>query len=213
VNQFVVRAGLRQPSVFQNQNQIRAAQQTQPAGNHKRVRPVIASRRAETISFSVRASTDAVGSSRIKIGGCSNQRARQREPLALAAGQIHARFAQHGFVAVRQRDDEIVRRRDARRALDLFHRGVRMAERDVGRDGVREQKTFLIDNADLPAERVQVQLAQILSVRENAAGARIVKTRNQTEQRTFARAGHAENADDLAGLGGERNFVSTFFSA
>ena len=36
------------------------------------VRPAIASRSANTISFSVRASTDAVGSSRIRIGGCSN---------------------------------------------------------------------------------------------------------------------------------------------
>ena len=86
-----------------------------------------------------------------------------------------------------------------------------MAERDVRGDGVREQKTFLINDADLAAERVQIQFAQILSVRENAAGARIVKTRNQTEQRTFARAGHAENADDLAGFRGERNFRQHIF--
>ena len=133
------------------------------------VRPVIASRNADTISFSVRASTDAVGSSRIRIGGCSNKRPRQRQPLPLAAGQIHARFAQHRFVTVRQRRDELVRRRNPRRAFDLFHRRVRMAERDVRRHGVREQKAFLIHNADLPPERVQVQIAQILSVRQNPA--------------------------------------------
>ena len=77
-----------------------------------------------------------------------------------------------------------------------------MAERDVRSDSVGEQKTFLIHDADLAAECVQIQVAQILSVRKNAAVARIVKARDQTQQRAFARAGHAENADDLAGFGG-----------
>jgi hypothetical protein len=44
------------------------------------------------------------------------------------------------------------------------------------------------------------KVAQILAVRENAARMRIVKARNHAQQRAFARAGHAENADDLAGL-------------
>ena len=80
-----------------------------------------------------------------------------------------------------------------------------MAKGDVGADGVGKEKTLLIDNADLPAESVQVQVAQIPPVGQDAAPLRIVEARDQTEQRALAGAGQAKDADDLARLGVEGN--------
>ena len=50
------------------------------------------------------------------------QRAGDRDPLALAAGQPAAALAELGVVAVRQRGDELVRVGGARRRLDLGRR-------------------------------------------------------------------------------------------
>ena len=55
------------------------------------VRPSITSRSAALISRSVDASTDEVASSRTRIARVGQERARDRDPLALAAGQASAR--------------------------------------------------------------------------------------------------------------------------
>ena len=57
---------------------------------------------------SVEASTEEVASSRISTRGFGEQRARDRQALALAAGQRQAALADLRVVALRQARDELV---------------------------------------------------------------------------------------------------------
>ena len=61
------------------------------------------------ISRSVVASTESVASSRIRIARVGEDRAGDREPLALAAGERQAALADARVVAVGQALDELVR--------------------------------------------------------------------------------------------------------
>ena len=68
------------------------------------------------------------------------ERPRDREPLALAAGERDPALADHGVVALRQPLDELVRLRRARDRLDRLLRQVAGAERDVLAHGRREEE-------------------------------------------------------------------------
>ncbi len=126
-------------------------------------------------------------------GWLQQQGPRDGQPLALAAGQVRCPFAEHGLVALRQTRDEIVRLSQSRRALDLRLRRARLAEGDVGGDGVRKQETFLEDEADVAPQIVEFDAARIVAVDQDPALARVVETRDQTQQRAFARAGRPED--------------------
>jgi hypothetical protein len=93
-----------------------------------------------------------------------------------------------------------VRRRDARGLLDLRRRGLGMAEGDVGRDGVGEEKALLENQADVAAQVVEVELAHVDAVEQHAAGGRVEEARDQAHQHALARAGRAEDGHALAGF-------------
>src|SRR5438045_2858778 len=61
-------------------------------------------------------------------------RARDRHPLALSAGEPHAALADDRIVLLFERFDEFVAVRDAADRFDLFSIGVRFGERDVLRN-------------------------------------------------------------------------------
>ena len=86
----------------QHQNHVGPSQKAQPIGDDERGSASPWRGGART-RFHVRSleSTEAVGSSRIRIGGCRQERARKGQALTLAARKVDARFAQDGFVALR----------------------------------------------------------------------------------------------------------------
>src|SRR6185437_4672985 len=71
-------------------------------------------------------------------GGVLQQRARDRDALLLAAREFQAAFADRGFVALRQRQDEVVDVRGARGGVYLVARGAGAAVGNVVVDGVVE---------------------------------------------------------------------------
>ena len=78
------------------------------------------------------------------------QRARDRDALALAAREQRAAFADLAVEALRHALDELHRVRGARGFLDRFARRAReRAVRDVARDRVVEQHDLLPDPGDL----------------------------------------------------------------
>ena len=91
--------------------------------------PAITSRSASLISCSVEASTDEVASSRIRIRGSASDRARDRDPLALAAGQRQPALADQRVVALGQAADEVVGLGRPGGVLDLLAGGVGAARR------------------------------------------------------------------------------------
>ena len=110
-------------------------------------------------------------------------------------------------VAVRQRGDEIVRGGVARGVLDLGVRGAGAAERDVGADGVVEERRFLRDERDRAAQRSDRDVAHVLAVDAHGAVGHVVEARQQVEDGGFAGARGADEGDGFAGLDGEAHVL------
>ena len=71
------------------------------------------------------------------------QRASNRQPLPLTAGQPDGAFSDNGIVPVRQMRDELVRVRGARGVFQLLMSGVRLAEPQIIRHRAVEQVRVL----------------------------------------------------------------------
>ena len=113
-----------------------------------------------------------VASSRIRIGRVLQQRARDRQPLPLAARQLLAALADSRPISLGQRRDEVVRVGRPGRPLRSRLRVARSGPvRDVVGDRVVEQHGFLRHDADLRAQRFQRHLADVASVDQNGAAA------------------------------------------
>ena len=123
---------------------------------------------ANTISSEI-ASSDEVGSSRIRIGRVLQDRARDAQPLALAARQAAAGLGDLGVVALRQPRDELVRVRRARRLLDLLVGGVEPPVAQVVGDRAREEHRILQHDRDLLAQRSHAVLPHVDAVDRHAA--------------------------------------------
>ena len=133
------------------------------------------------------------------------QRARNRQPLPLAAGEPLSPLADHRVVAVGQRRHEVVRVRRTRRGLDRLRRRVRRPVGDVGGDRVVEEHGLLRHDADLRAQRRQRHVADVHAVDENRPARDVVEPRQQVDQRRLAGAAAADDGDHLAGLDVERH--------
>ena len=94
----------------------------------------------------------------------AQDRAGDREALALAAGEHHAALADLGVVALRQPGDELVRRGGAGRRLDLGVAGLRPAEADVLARRGGEDHRLLRHQRDCAAQVGARQLAQVDAV-------------------------------------------------
>ena len=124
--------------------------------------PRISSRSASWISCSTWTSTALVASSSTRIGGFDEQRPRDRDALALAAGERVAALADDRVVAVGSSVDELVGSGGAGRRLDLVERRVRAAVGDVVADRDREQERLVEHDADLRAQARERELAHVV---------------------------------------------------
>src|SRR5690349_16461658 len=77
-----------------------------------------------------------------------DQRACDRDALALAAGELGAVFADRRLIAEREAHDEIMRTGSSRRGDDFGVGGARFTEGDVFADRAAEQEYVLTDIAD-----------------------------------------------------------------
>ena len=135
--------------------------------------------------------------------GIREQRARERDPLALAAREREALLADDRVVAVRQLHDELVRLRGTRRGLDLRRGRVGPAERDVGGDRVGEEERVLEHHADAAAQRLERRVAHVDAVDRDRAGVHVVEARQQEPDGRLARTRAADERDRLARRDGE----------
>src|SRR6202022_3152965 len=72
-------------------------------------------------------------------------------------------------------------------------------------DGGMEEEGVLEDHADLAAQRLERQVANIVAVKPDGAELRIVETRQQVGDRGLARPGRADERGKLARLDLEGN--------
>ena len=131
-----------------------------------------------------------------------HQRPRDRDPLALAAGERQPALADHGVVAVGQLGDEARRLRALGGPLDLLAGGVRPPVGDVVVDGGAEQERVVGDDADLRAQRVELDVADVGAVDQHRAAGDVVVAAEQRDERRLARAGGADQRDRGAALDG-----------
>src|SRR5437660_123520 len=91
----------------------------------------------------------------------SRPRRAARVPPALACREQAAALADEGVVALRQARDELVRVRRLRGRLDLLVRRLRAAVGDVAADALVEEQRILENDAELPAQGLLLQVAQV----------------------------------------------------
>ncbi len=92
--------------------------------------------------------------------------------------------------------------------------GILIGIAQVALDRAREQDALLRDVADLVAQVVLGDLADIDAVHQDRAIGDIVEARDQVDDGGFARAGGADEGGGLAGLGGKADIVQhILFSA
>jgi hypothetical protein len=124
-----------------------------------------------------------------------DQRAGERDQLALAGGELRAALADLGVVAVRQLGDELLGADRRGGGADLLVLGVGAAEGDVLAHGAREQERLLRHDPHLRAQRVAGDLAQVVPVDEHAPAGGVVEAGDELGHRRLARAGGAHERD------------------
>ena len=126
------------------------------------------------------------------------QRARDREALALAAGERAAALADGASKPSgwRSMNSSACARAQASRISSIGR--VRLADAQVLGDRAVEQQRFLIDHADVVAQRGELERADVHAVDLDGAGLRIEGAMQQRERGRFAGAGRADQRDRFA---------------
>ena len=88
-------------------------------------------------------------------------------------------LADHAVVTRRQFRDELVCRRELRGVFNSLQLGTGLTERNVGRNRVTEQKTFLKDDADVATQVVEIELPHVDIVHENSPRGRVIEPGDQ----------------------------------
>ena len=125
-------------------------------------------------------------------------RARDRDALALTAGERETALADDGVVAQGQLLHEVVGAGDPGRALDVGVGRVGAAVRDVGAHGVGEEEGVFEHDADLVADRVEGDVAHVGAVDADGAVLHVVEAGEQEADRRLARPGCADEGHRLA---------------
>ncbi len=129
------------------------------------------------------------------------------ETLALAARELDAFLADHGLVALRQAQNELV---DVGGACGVLHFRLRcagLAEPDVLLDRAVEQERVLVHHRDQGADLGKGQRPQVVAAQQDAALVGIVEAQQQAYDRRLAAAGGADQTQPFTGGCGEVEVV------
>src|SRR5262249_37065795 len=122
-------------------------------------------------------------------------------------GQRGAPLTDDRIEALREPVEEL---RDVCRLRDLpqpLFRCRRVAVADVVTDGAEEHDRLLEDQADLAAQRPDLEVADVDTVDPDRALSGVVEPGDQARERRLAGAGTADDPDVLTGLDGERGVL------
>ena len=164
----------------------------------KVVRFFITSSSATSTLDSVAASSALVASSRIRIGGSFRQRARDRQPLTLAARQGAPALAHFGVKPIDVVFDEIERLRPRGGRAHLLVGGVGFADAQIFCDRTIEQQRFLKNHADIAAKRGEFDVPHIHAVDLDESRLRIESAVQQRKRGRLSGSGRAHQRHGLA---------------
>ncbi len=133
---------------------------------------------------------------RVRERGAGN-----REQLALPLAEARTALAQHRVVALGQVLDEVVGTCQLGRGDDFGVAGLGASVADVVHHRVAKEETVLQHHADLPAQRVELNVAHVDAVDRHLAAGHVVEAGQQVDQRRLARARWPDDGDGLARCG------------
>ena len=148
-------------------------------------------------------SSSEVASSSTRTAGAGQERAGERDQLALPGGQPAAPLAHVSVEAAGQRGDELVRADGPGRGLDLGLAGARQAQPDVVRHRPAEHEVLLGDQDDLAAQLPVRQVPQVHAVQQHLPWPGIVEPGQQPGHGGLPGAGRADQGDRLPGRDGQ----------
>ena len=122
----------------------------------------------------------------------AQDRARDRDPLLLAAGEAVAALADDGVVALGQRRDHVVDPGSLGGRLDLLVGRVRLREAEVLAHRRVEEVRLLRDDADEVGQRLEAQVADVDAADRDPPAADVVEPRREVAERRLPRAGLAD---------------------
>jgi len=132
------------------------------------------------------------------------QRAGQRDPLPLPAGQVSAAEiagSADRVPAARQLADQVERVRPRRRLLqhDIIDPALQVAEPHVLPRGQRVPGEVLVDHRDLPLPRPGVELTDVDAIDQDPSARRLTQPGEQRHQRCFASSINAHQRERMPG--------------
>ena len=185
------------PAAVQHDDLIRQRDRRESVGDHERgaARHCLGERQLDALlGGGVHRGGGVVEHQHARVG---QQRARDRDALALPTGDRQAALADLGLVALGQAADEVVRLRAPGGRFDLLDRGVGAGVGDVLGDRGGEQEGVVADDRHRGAQRAQAHLADVGSVQQHAARGRVVQPRDQRHEAGLARARGSHQRDGL----------------
>src|SRR6266568_1791780 len=117
-----------------------------------------------------------------------HQRARDREALALPAGQVRPALLEHRIIALRQALDELLGAGLARRPHDLLEARARLAGADIVADAAAKQEVLLQHDPEMAPEMDLVDLAHLVAVDADEPALGRIEALDQPNQRALARS-------------------------
>src|SRR5688572_23833860 len=154
----------------------------------------------EGLALAVQARRRLVENEDPRIG---EDRASDRDPLALPPGQLHTSLADDRVVLRLELVDELVAVCDSTHCAHFVVGCIRLRERDVLLDGAVEQEVVLHDDAKVCSVVAEAQRRDVAAVDENSPGRRPVERRDQSDERALPRPARSDERRRRTGCGGE----------
>ena len=133
------------------------------------------------------------------------QRAGDREALALAAREHHAALADRRVDAERVALEHLAEVHGAQHALAVGIGCLGRGQAQVVGDRAGQRRGILLDVAELRAQLVAVERADVAPVEQDRAAGRVVEALDEREGRALARAGRPDERDARAARHRERH--------
>ena len=185
------------PAVVEHDDLVRQRDRREAVGDHERGAPRhrLGERQLDALlGGGVHRGGGVVEHEHARVG---EQRAGDRDALALAAGDGQAALADLGLVALGQAAHEVVRLGAAGGRFDLLDRGLGAGVGDVLGDGRGEQEGVVADDRHGAAQRAQAHVADVGPVEQHAPRGWVVQPRDQRHEAGLARARGPHQRDGL----------------
>ena len=138
--------------------------------------------------------------------GIGNQGAGEADELPLPLGEAGSPLAHQRVVSSRQAPDHLIGPQSLRDRLHLFPRSFRPSIAEVLEDRLAKEEVLLEHDPHLPMERLESVMADVKAIHQNPPPLRLVKARQEVDDRALSGAGWPDEGHHLPRLHVEAHF-------